>query len=320
VSQTQSANQGPVDAGKAIGMTVLYASVDLEQAVLQLTQAQFEGAEVFVSHLGPSAPPAPVLEAHAVAAGDLLRQYGLVVSTLNCTVGFFDPFSSDEALERTAAGLAWNLRLGAAIGSPRVLIWDGELDDPPLLKAAPSRLTQMIDRGRELSRLSQLPDVAVELHPNTFALKHGRHEETADALVSVGAGVCLDFCHAGVALGPDFARGLSDSFWRSVTHVHWADSDCSSEQLHFPPGAGRVDIGAAEDALAERGIGVAWDLFGWPGPRAATAAGMARYRAGVAKIAGPKITGTKNTRTDSAPGDGPAAHEAAGDTSGKAIG
>jgi sugar phosphate isomerase/epimerase len=284
MSEARTVSPGPVDAGKAIGMTVLYANLDLEQAVLELAQAHFEAAEVFVGHLGPSAPPAPVLEAHAVAAGDLLHQHSLGVSTLNCTVGFFDPFTSDESLEHTATGLARHLRLGAAMGSPRVLIWDGELDTPGSLQTAPSRLARMIERGRELSQLDQPPDVAVELHPNTFALKHRLHEETAEALVSVGAGVCLDFCHAGVALGPDFAVALSNGFWRSVTHVHWADSDCSSEQLHFPPGVGRVDIGAAEDALKGRGIGAAWDLFGWPGPRSATATGMARYRAGVTKI------------------------------------
>jgi sugar phosphate isomerase/epimerase len=275
-----------IDAGKAIGMTVLYAGLDLEQAADELAQAGFEAAEVFVGHLGPRVVPAPVLEAHASAGGDLLRQKGLQVSTLNCIAGFFDPFTSDETLERTAEGLAWHLRLGAAMGCPRVLIWDGELDIAELLEAAPSRLARLIERGRELARLAQPPDVAVELHPNTFALKHKRHNEVADALLAVGGGVCLDFCHAAVALGPGFASGLSDTFLRSVSHVHFADSDCVSEQLHFPPGEGKVDIGAAEDALGRRGIGVAWDLFGWPAPRSATSAGMARYVAGVIKIGG----------------------------------
>jgi len=287
MSQFNRANLRPVDAGKAIGMSVLYAGLDLEQAAAELAQAGFEAAEVFVGHLGPRVVPAPVLEAHAAAAGDLLRKRGLDVSTLNCIVGFFDPFTSDEALGQTARGLAWHLRLGAAMGSPRVLIWDGELDVAELLTTAPSRLARMIERGRQLSELGHLPDIAVELHPNTFALKHKRHDEVAEALISVGAGVCLDFCHAGVALGPEFAKGLSDTFLSSVSHVHFADSDCVSEQLHFPLGAGQVDIGAAEGALEGRGIGVAWDLFGWPAPRSATAAGMARYLAGVARISGP---------------------------------
>jgi sugar phosphate isomerase/epimerase len=267
-------------------MTVIYAGLDLEQAADELASANFEAAEVFVGHLGPRVVPAPVLEAHATAARDVLARRGLGVSTLNCIVGYFDPFSSDESLEETARGLARHLRLGAAIGAPRVLIWDGELDRVGLLREAPARLARTIELGRQLSHLDQAPDIAVELHPNTFALKHGLHEEVARALVNAGAGVCLDFCHAAVALGPGFASQLSDSFWASVSHVHFADSDCLSEQLHFPPGEGRVDIGAAEDGLAGRGIGVAWDLFGWPAPRAATSSGMPRYLAAVAKIGG----------------------------------
>jgi sugar phosphate isomerase/epimerase len=301
MSEINTATRRPVDAGKAIGMSVLYAGLDLEQAADELAQARFEAAEVFVGHLGPRVVPAPVLEAHAAAAGDVLRKRGLDVSTLNCIVGFFDPFTSDESLEETARGLAWHLRLGAAMGSPRVLIWDGELDVAELLATAPARLARMIERGRELSRLGQFPDLAVELHPNTFALKHKRHDEVAEALLAVGAGVCLDFCHAGVALGPDFAKGLSDVFWRSVSHVHFADSDCVSEQLHFPPGAGQVDISAAEDALESRGIGVAWDLFGWPGPRSATAAGMARYLAGVEKIGSHDGAATGDVLSESRP-------------------
>ena len=293
----------PVDSGKATGMTVLYAGLDLEQAVAELVSAGFEAAEVFVGHLGPRVVEAPVLEAHAAAAGELVREHGLDVSTLNSIVGEFDPFSSDAALERTARSLARYLRLAAAMGSPRVLIWDGELDQPSLLANASVRLGRMIERGRDLCALDSPPDIAVELHPNTFALKHRRHEEVAHTLTAVGAGVCLDFCHAAVALGSRFPTDLSADFLRSVSHVHFADSDCVSEQLHFPPGEGTVDIEAAENALAGRGIGVAWDLFGWPAPRGATAAGMSRYRAAVAKIGG-----TQSTLEEAPGGDGRPPH------------
>lgn len=283
-----------VDASKTIGMTVIFAGLDLEQALDELVAAGFGAAEVFVGHLGPRVVEAPVLEAHASAAGDLVRDRGLDASTLNCIVGGFDPFTSDETLEQTAASLARHLRLAAAMGSPRVLIWDGELDNSDLLPTAPARLGRVIERGRELARLHEPPDIAVELHPNTFALKHCVHEEVASALLQVAAGICLDFCHASVALGSGFAATLSDDFLRAVSHVHFADSDCQSEQLHFPPGAGCVDIGAAEQALDGRGLGVAWDLFGWPAPRHATASGMDRYRAAVARIgrvAGPPAGG-----------------------------
>jgi sugar phosphate isomerase/epimerase len=274
------------DATKALGMTVIFAHLDIEQAVGELVALGFAAAEVFVGHLGPREVSAPVLEAHATATGDLIRSRGLIVSTLNCIVGEFDPFTSAEALERTAAGIASNLRLAAAMGSPRILIWDGELDEPSLLEHASAKLARAIEVGRQQSGLAEPPAVAVELHPNTFALKHGRHDEVASALVSVGAGVCLDFCHAAVALGGEFADCLSAPFLDAVSHVHFADSDCVSEQLHFPPGAGRVNLDAVERRLSGRGLAVGWDLFGWPAPRQAAAAGFDRYRAAVQRIGG----------------------------------
>ncbi len=276
------------DVGVPTGMTVPYAGLDLEQAVAELSQAGFEAAEVFVGHLGPRVVEAPVLEAHASAARQVVERTGMAVSTLNCIVGFFDPFTSDETFEVTAHGLARHLRLGAAIGSPRVLIWDGELKDPLLLPKAAALLARVIERGRELARLASPPAITVELHPNTFALSHGRHDEVAGALLAVDAGVCLDFCHAAVALGPGFAADLGEQFLRAVRHVHFADSDGVSEQLHFPPGEGKVDIDAALALLQGRALPCAWDLFGWPAPRDATARGMARYRQALAVIASSK--------------------------------
>ncbi len=213
------------------------------------------------------------------------------MSTLNCIIGFFDPFRSDEGLQRTAAGLARHLRLGAAMGAPRVLIWDGELDEIELLDRAPDRLALMIEQGRQLAGLASPPAVAVELHPNTFAFKYKLHEPVARALKRVGAGVCFDFCHAAVALGPDFSSGLSSSFVDAISHVHFADSDGMSEQLHFPPGQGCVDLEGAQARLAGSGLGVAWDLFSWQAPRHAIVNGMSRYLEAVRVIGGDRSTG-----------------------------
>lgn len=275
---------GAIDANKTIGMTVMFAGLDLEQALNELSIMGFDGVEVFVGHFGPRVVDAPVFEAHALAAGELVRSMDLYVSTLNCILGEFDPFSSDDSFEDATVSLARNLRLARAMGSPRVLIWDGELSNIDRLSVAPVLLGRAIEKAREIAQLSNPPDIAVELHPNTFALKYRLHEEVAETLLDVGAGVCLDFCHAAVALGADFATEISQAFIRSVSHIHFADSDCKSEQLHFPPGAGRADIDSAVRIFEGSGLGVAWDLFGWPAPRRAAASEMERYRAAVTSI------------------------------------
>ena len=136
------ASARPPDSGKATGMTVLYAGLDLEQAVGELAEAGFEAAEVFVGHLGPRVVEAPVFEAHAEAAGALVRQGGLAVSTLNSIVGQFDPFSSEETFERTAESLARHLRLGAATGSPRCSFGTVSSIGRELLAEAPACLAR----------------------------------------------------------------------------------------------------------------------------------------------------------------------------------
>lgn len=287
-------NMAKSDVGCTIGMTVSLPRLDLEAAFCVLAASGFEAVEVFVGQLGPGIVDVALLPAHAAAAARAARDAGLLVSTLNCIDRPLDPFRDEQSLAVAATQVAGYLRLGAAMGAQRILIWDGELDAPDLLANAPENLAQCIQRAYETCGPGDPPEVAVELHPNTFAFRHGMHEETAERLRAVGAGVCLDFCHAAVAFGRDFLSRLGPGLLAAVTHVHYADGDCVSEQLHFPPGHGVLNLGEITGALAGTGLPVAWDLFGWPGPRAAMAEGMQSYRAAV-RVVGHRPGGTDPT-------------------------
>jgi sugar phosphate isomerase/epimerase len=189
----------------------------------------------------------------------------------------------EEERERAVAALARELRLAAALGAARVLCWDGRLERPDEAPAAPARLAAVIEAARRATGLTDPPEVSVELHPFTFALAHGLVAETAAALREAGAGICLDFCHFGVALGPTFADRLDREVLASVNHVHLADSDCRSSELHLPLGEGVLDVDALADLFVGRAVALAWDLFSWPLPRAGLRAGFARYRDLVAR-------------------------------------
>jgi sugar phosphate isomerase/epimerase len=169
------------------------------------------------------------------------------------------------------------------MGAERVLVWDGRAADPA---GAPARLADCIRRACEASDLAEPPRISVELHPFTFALAHGLLEETAAALLEVGASLCLDYCHFGVALGPSFADALTPTVLDAVDHVHWCDSDCSTSELHFPPGEGVLDLDALDARLEGRDLSVAWDLFGWTAPRRALQAGLPRFRAAADRLLG----------------------------------
>jgi sugar phosphate isomerase/epimerase len=274
----------PPDAGLAVGATVPFARLDLESAAAELLAIGFEAVEVHSLQLGPGLPGVPVHERHAAAAGEGLRAAGLPPTTLNAAgEPGFEPLGD----ERDAAvdALARTLRLGAALGAARVICWDGRLDDPAGAPAAPARLAAVIDEARRRAGLPDPPAVSVELHPFTFALAHRLVAEAAAALREVGAGLCLDFCHFGVALGPAFADGLDDDVLAAVNHVHLSDGDCVSSELHLPLGDGVLDVDGLAGLFAGREVALAWDIFSWPLPRAGLRAGFERYRGLVARHA-----------------------------------
>lgn len=257
------------DFGLRVAMPVAFLRSTLEQAVETITEStDVDAIGVHVTHLAPD-PTAPVTEGHAAATAAWLARRGLAASTLNAT-GFtaFDPTGGPDALRTTSELIGHWLRIAAALGAPRLMIWDGVATTPD----ACSALGQSIELGRDASRLGAPVPISVELHPFTFALATDRVDELADTLRSIGdTGFCFDFAHCAVAYGPDFIARLPPAFFELVTEVHWCDSDAVSSELHFPPGDGVLDLETIEHSYAGKAIPVLWDLYGWPAPTEALA-------------------------------------------------
>lgn len=266
------------DRGALIAMSVVLPRLDLEEVALSFARSGFPWMEVHYSQLEVPART-PLSEAGARVAGAELLRLGIKVSSFN-VVGRerFVPHGGRAAMESSVACLADDLRWGAAMGAQRVLVWDGCPSDDAL-QQAPSSLRRCIEEARKRSELSEPPEVSVELHPFTFALRHDRLEALSDQLLECGAGICLDFCHFGVALGPDFVERLNGQVLGTVNHVHFADTDCTTPELHFPPGRGCLDLARLRDTLAGLNVAIAWDLFAWPAPRKAIAESKETYAA-----------------------------------------
>jgi len=265
----------PPDSGLLIGMTIGFPRHGAEDAADLLASLGLEAVEIHVLQLGPGLAGAPVFEGHASALGEALRERGLIVSTLNGAGG--SGFEPHHDWDGAADELARQLRLAAALGSPRVLCWDGRLAPGADASAAPRRLADCIAAGLERSGLAEPPEVSVELHPFTFALERRAVPELAEELQRIGAGICLDFCHFGVALGPGFASSLDARVLAAVNHVHFADTDCTTSELHFPPGRGILDLESIMSHISRLEVAVAWDLFGWPAPQAAIRESLTTY-------------------------------------------
>jgi sugar phosphate isomerase/epimerase len=171
------------------------------------------------------------------------------------------------------------------MGSPRVLIFEGRVDAPADVPAACETLARAIAEAQRRSGLADPPTVSCELHPFTFALKHRALGELGTALRSVGAGICFDFCHFGVALGRDLVSSLDDDVVAAIDHIHYSDTDTVTSELHFPPGEGVLDLDAIGARMAGKAIAASWDLFGWPGPRRAVRTHMSAYQDFVHRLA-----------------------------------
>jgi sugar phosphate isomerase/epimerase len=274
------------DHGKLVGMSLICGRADLETAAEVVHDLGFEAMEVHASQLSPGLPGVPVFEGHAAAAGELIRRHGLQVSTLN-VVGdaTFDPFSGPEGRRATIEGLATHLRWAAAMGAPRVLIWEGRVAEASDVPDACRALAEVIDEARIRSGLQDPPRVSCELHPFTFALRHRALAQLGSALRSVEAGVCFDLCHFGVALGASLLDHIDDEVLTAIDHIHYSDTDGVTSELHFPPGDGILDLEAIGARVAGLPIAASWDLFGWPEPRHAVRSRMGAYRAFVEALA-----------------------------------
>jgi len=280
------------DHGKLVGMSVVLLRDDLETAARTIRELGFDALEVHGSHITPGMPGVTVYDAHAAAAGELIRRTGLAVSTLN-VVGdsSFQPFDGPDALLSTAAAMGRHLKLAAALGSPRILIWEGRVANAADVPGALQKLREVIERARDAAGITEPPRISIELHPFTFGLAHRCLPELAETLRSVGgAGICFDFCHFAVALGRDLLSAIDDDVLDAIDHVHYSDSDCVTSELHFPPGDGVLDLDAIGSRLAGRPIATSWDLFGWPAPRTAIADRFDHYRGFVERHAASTAT------------------------------
>jgi sugar phosphate isomerase/epimerase len=251
-------------------MSAWLALEDLEEACDTLKGLGFEGISAVYTQVGSRLISAPVYEGHYAAAGDQFRDVGLLVSTLNVIEDppNFDPFTSEDSKAYTAQRLSVHLKNAVAMGAPGILIWDGRVEGQDQADKAAQELVECISRARDLAGPSTSGvQISVELHPFTFGLKHRKLEDMAALLPDVGAGFCMDFCHLGVGLGPDFIEALTPTVMDATTEVHYSDTDCKTSEFHYPAGRGVLDLAALEQHFRGRRLPVGLDLFQWPAPR-----------------------------------------------------
>jgi sugar phosphate isomerase/epimerase len=258
-------------------MSIVFGPVDIESAATELIAVGLEGIEIFCGHL-PQGSDSPAL-ARIDAVRNTIQEAGLVISSLNFVADRrFDVLDTAGGWRESGRALADQLVVANALLCPRVMVWEG-VADVDNVKRAPGLLADAIEFAKDSSHLSEPPPVVVEPHPFTWSLQHDRLSELAAVTMRCGGGIAIDFSHFAVALGPDFFDRIAPDVMEAITHVHFCDSDCTTPEFHLPPGRGLLDLKTIGARFRSRNLTSAWDLYGWPAPRAAMRKHLGAYQA-----------------------------------------
>ena len=260
------------------GSTITLEDYPLEEALRIFRAAGFDSLEMWKHHL------------KRCKTYELRRKFVAYASELGISMGgfnavgedYFQPFGTDRQLEETLEGLKADMEFALSLGTRDVLIWEGR---------APAGTTESEWLERLLPRLIELFRAAlafaepfgarflVEPHPYTVGMSDRLLIQLYDTLDSPRFGITYDFCHYGVGRKNDYLDSIH-ALGRRIRHIHFSDSDQESSELHFPPGAGRMNLPAMLEAFKSIGYDgtMTLDLYGYPLPAQALARSASRLR------------------------------------------
>ncbi len=245
----------------------------LEDGCQRMRRCGYRSMEIWKDQLAGC--PTPALRRQVRA---FLGRAGLSLSALN-VVGaeYHRPFGSPEEFAQTVAGLRGDIDLARELGVRDVLIWDGVRPREGLGQSRDwmlARLTDLLQDGLAYARPFGMRILA-EPHPFTAAMDVAFAQALYDRLDSEHFGYTVDLCHYGAAHPRDYAHAIGLLAHR-IRHVHLADGDLETSELHYPPGLGRMDIAAVLKVLKQVGFSgsMVLDLYSYPLPEEGSRQGI----------------------------------------------
>jgi len=260
------------------GSTITLEDYPLEETLRIFRASGFDSLELWKGHLRRARTAGLHSQVAAACAG-----MGISMGGLNSVAEeYYQPFGTSQQRDATLAGLKADTDFALSLGTRDLLFWEG---------VAPKGTTEAEWLDRLLPQLVELLQCAiaygkpkgvrylVEPHPFTVGMSDRFLTRLCDSLDPDFFGVTYDFCHYGVARKTDYVSAIRNLGHR-IRHLHFSDSDQQSSELHFPPGAGRLDIDAILAAFKEIGYrgSITLDLYGYPTPIEALPRSAARLR------------------------------------------
>lgn len=246
--------------------SITFEDYPLEPMLGMLREIGFSGVEMSKAHLRRCRTAALRASFAEYASGLGLRMGGLNA------VGepYFQPFGDSVQLAATLVGLREEVDYALSLGVKDVLIWEGRAPEGTTEEHwIPYLLPRLLDLFRAALAYAEPKQVRflVEPHPFTVGMSDRLLASLYDQLDSAYFGITYDFCHYGVGRPRDYVDAVRQ-LGRRIRHVHFADSDQKSSELHFAPGDGKMDMRAVLQALRDVGYDgkITLDLYGHPTP------------------------------------------------------
>ena len=226
-----------------IAGSIAFSDYPLEDALARIRACGFDGVEMWQPHLARCRTPG-LLAAFRRRA----RALGLELFGLN-VIGFdwFRPFGSDAELAATLCQLKADIDYAVALGVRDVMIWEGVQARTCRAKRAAAALPapppDAAGRGLALRRGAgpEHPLRAAPVH--RWRSRTGSRSSCTTGSVPRISATSTTAATTASAGPTDYAQAVR-SLGHRIRHVHFADSDMATSELHFPPGEGTLDLGA----------------------------------------------------------------------------
>ena len=260
------------------GSTSTLKEYTVEEALKIFQEAGFTKLEMARSHL-------LLCKTHQLRQGFAAhaKQLGLSMGCLNAVgENYFEPFGTDEQKQRSLSAMKGDMEMALSLGTTDLMIWEGRAPEGTTESDWLNRLCpQLIELFGEFLAFAAAKGgrLLVEPHPFTVGMSDRVLVRLSDALASEHFGITFDFCHYGVGRSRDYLQAIR-TLGPRIRHLHLADSDLETSEVHLPPGGGKLDIQSILAAFKEIGYSgnMALDLYDNPIPVHGIRGGISHLR------------------------------------------
>ena len=249
-----------------IGNPMIFRDLPFERAINKMVEYGYDAVELWPPQIADYTTP--------LKRGELAERIdraGLKAIRLNAAdPPYFQALHNPDEVAAIVQGLRGDIDQCVALGLSQLLSWEGRRLPSRSPDARHGWVLDCTCAIFEQALAYAEPkgvSISIEVHPFTLGMDLPWCQKLCDRLASDHFGVVYDCCHFGVGLPERYLDAIGE-LGRRIKHVHFADSDAKSSEVHFAPTTGCLDLDGIVDRLKQIGFAgsVMLDLWLEPDP------------------------------------------------------